>query len=65
MTRAALSEIVNGKRGISPKVAIKLSKAFGGSAQSWINQQACYDLWQAQQDYNADDVVPIVLNSAI
>jgi addiction module HigA family antidote len=59
MTRAALSEIVNGRRGITPKVAIKLAKAFGGTAQSWINQQANYDLWQAQQVYTADDVEEI------
>lgn len=59
MTRAALSEIVNGRRGITPKVAIKLAKAFGGTAQSWINQQAKYDLWQAQQKYTADDVEKI------
>lgn len=59
MTRAALSEIVNGRRGITPKVAIKLAKAFGGTAQSWLNQQANYDLWQAQQVYAADDVEEI------
>lgn len=59
MTRAALSEIVNGRRGITPKVAIKLAKAFGGTAQSWLNQQANYDLWQAQQVYTADDVEEI------
>ncbi len=56
MTRAALSEIINGKRGISPKVAIKLAKALGGSAESWLSAQAKYDLWQAEQAYNADDV---------
>lgn len=56
ITRTALSEIVNAKRGISPKVAIKLAKAFGGSAQSWLNGQTKYDLWQVQQEYNADDV---------
>lgn len=56
VTRAALSEIINGKRGISPKVAIKLAKAFGGSAQSWLNMQSAYDLWQIQQVYQAEDV---------
>ena len=59
MTRTALSEIVNCRRSITPKVAIKLAKAFGGTAQSWINQQANYDLWQAQQEYTADDVEEI------
>ncbi len=44
MPRQALSEIVNGKRSISPTVATKLAKAFGGSAQSWLNMQTGYDL---------------------
>ena len=59
MTRTAIIEIVNCRRSITPKVAIKLAKAFGGTAQSWINQQANYDLWQAQQVYTADDVEEI------
>ena len=56
MTRSALSEIVNSRRGISPSVAIKLAKAFGGTAESWLHQQADFDLWQQTQTYNADDV---------
>jgi addiction module HigA family antidote len=40
----ALSELVNGKRGISPEMAVRLSKVFGGSAESWLTQQAHYDL---------------------
>lgn len=44
MPRVALSEIINGKRGISPMVACKLAKAFGGSAESWLNMQSSYDL---------------------
>lgn len=56
MTRAALSEVVNGRRSVSPKVAIKLAKAFGGSAESWIKQQAMYDLWQEQQAYDAQEI---------
>jgi addiction module HigA family antidote len=46
VTRTTLSELVNGKRGISPEMAIRLSQVFGGSAQSWITQQAQYDLAQ-------------------
>lgn len=56
ITRTALSEIINERRGISPKVAIKLSKAFGGSAESWLAMQSQYDLWQAELAYQADDV---------
>jgi addiction module HigA family antidote len=44
VTRTTLSELVNGKRGISPEMAIRLSQAFG--AQSWITQQAQYELAQ-------------------
>jgi addiction module HigA family antidote len=36
--------LVNGKRGISPEMAVRLSKVFGGSAESWLTQQAPYDL---------------------
>lgn len=56
ITRTALSEIINARRGISPKVAIKLAKAFGGSAESWLAMQSQYDLWQAELAYQADDV---------
>jgi addiction module HigA family antidote len=46
VTRTTLSELVNGKRGISPEMAIRLSQVFGGSAESWITQQAQYDFAQ-------------------
>src|SRR5471032_1869231 len=46
VTRTTLSELVNGKRGISPEMAVRLSKAFGASAESWLTQQAQYDLAQ-------------------
>src|SRR5206468_12225441 len=44
VTRNTLSELVNGKRGISPEMAVRLSKVFGGSPESWLTQQAHYDL---------------------
>lgn len=59
MPRNALSEIVNGRRGVSPKVAIKLAKAFGGSPESWLNMQSAYDLFHAQRSYAADEIIPI------
>lgn len=46
VTRTTLSELVNEKRGISPEMAVRLSKVFGGSAESWLVQQAQYDLAQ-------------------
>ncbi|MGC2162764.1 MAG: HigA family addiction module antitoxin [Silvibacterium sp.] len=44
VTRTTLSELVNGKRGISAEMALRLSKVFGGSAETWLIQQARYDL---------------------
>ena len=49
VSRTALSELLNRRRGISPEMAIRLSAAFGGSAESWITQQAQYDLWRVMQ----------------
>jgi antitoxin HigA-1 len=49
VSRKTLSALLNGRFGISPEMAIRLSKAFGGSAESWIMQQAQYDLWIAMQ----------------
>jgi addiction module HigA family antidote len=46
VTHTTLSELVNGKRGISPEMAIRVSQVFGGSAESWITQQSQYDLAQ-------------------
>jgi len=50
VTRNTLSELVNAKRGISPEMAARLSKVFGGSEQGWLVQQAQYDLAQVRRD---------------
>ncbi|PTL36397.1 addiction module antidote protein, HigA family [Candidatus Methylomirabilis limnetica] len=50
VTRTTLSELVNGKRGISLEMAVRLSKVFGGSAESWLLQQAQYDLTRVPTD---------------
>ena len=50
VSRQTLSELVNGRRGISPNMAIRLSKAFGGSPESWLTQQMQYDLRQAEEE---------------
>ena len=48
VTRTTLSELVNEKRGISPEMTVRLSKVFGGSAESWLTQQGHYDLAQVR-----------------
>ena len=47
VSRKQLSDIVNGRSGISPVMAIRLDKAFGGGADTWYRLQAAYDLAQA------------------
>jgi addiction module HigA family antidote len=49
VSRKTLSSILNGRAGISPEMAVRLSIAFGTSAQSWLNQQVLFDLWQAEK----------------
>jgi addiction module HigA family antidote len=49
VSRKTLSSIINGKAGISPEMAVRLSIAFNTSSESWLNQQAQYDLWKAEQ----------------
>lgn len=47
VTRQALNNVVNEKAGISPEMAIRLSKAFGSTPETWVRMQAAYDLAQA------------------
>jgi addiction module HigA family antidote len=49
VSRRALSAIVNGRAGISPEMAVRLSLAFDTSAESWLAQQIQYDLWQVEK----------------
>jgi antitoxin HigA-1 len=49
VTRQALNNLVNGKAGISPEMAVRISKAFGGSPEMWLRLQANYDLARVQQ----------------
>lgn len=49
VTRQALNNLVNGKAGISPEMAIRLSKAFGSSPEVWLGMQMDYGLWHARQ----------------
>ena len=49
VSRKTLSGILNGHAGISPEMAVRLSLAFDTTAESWLNQQIQYDLWQAEK----------------
>ena len=54
VSRKQLSDIVNGKAGISPEMAIRLEKVFGSNARTWYRLQASYDIAQALK--SADDI---------
>ena len=49
VSRKTLSAILNGRSGVSPEMAVRLSLAFGTTSESWLNQQVQYDLWQAEK----------------
>ncbi|PYV19703.1 MAG: addiction module antidote protein, HigA family [Acidobacteria bacterium] len=52
VTRQALNNVVNGKAAISPEMAIRLAKAFGSTAETWLRMQVAYDLAAARKDEN-------------
>ena len=56
VSRKTLSTILNGRAGISPEMAIRLSKAFDTSPESWLNQQQQFDLWHAM---NSGDPIKV------
>ncbi len=59
ISRKQLSDIINCHAGISPEMAIRLDKAFGGGAETWLRVQAAYDLAQAlksEPDIHVDRV---------
>jgi addiction module HigA family antidote len=56
MARANLSAVINGHLGISPELAVKLSEAFGNTAQFWVNLQNNYELWHAERKINRSDI---------
>ena len=59
VTRKTLSMLVNGHAGISPEMAIRLSQAFGRSAESWLQLQAQYDLAQVRKSAKEISIKPL------
>jgi len=52
VSRKTLSSILNGRSGVSPEMAVRLSIAFDTTAESWLNQQVQYHLWHAEKKRN-------------
>lgn len=59
VSRQQLSAVLNGRSGVSPEMAIRLSKGFGGSAESWLRQQMQNGLWKAHQEVDKMDIDPL------
>ncbi|KAF3977103.1 MAG: HigA family addiction module antidote protein [Methylococcales symbiont of Iophon sp. n. MRB-2018] len=64
VSRKTLSTILNGKSGISPEMAVRLSIAFNTSSESWLNQQSQYDLWQFEQHRKELHVIQLSVTKA-
>ena len=56
VARENLSAIVNGRAGISPELAVKLSEAFGNSTEFWVNLQKNYEVWHAERKVNRSEI---------
>ena len=52
VSRKTFSMLLNGKSGISPEMALRLSKVFGRTPEGWLRLQLQYDLWKAKQSVN-------------
>ncbi len=59
VSRKALSALLNGRSGISPEMAVRLSIAFNTTPESWLTQQMHYDLWKTRQQQRKFNVHPL------
>jgi len=58
---STLNRVLNKQSGISPEMALRLSKALGRTPESWLAMQDSHDLWVAQNSVNLDRVQKVVL----
>ena len=61
---STLHRVITGASGISPEMALRLSKALGRSPESWLAMQYNHDLWQAKQSVNLGNVSKVRLTAA-
>jgi antitoxin HigA-1 len=53
---STFTRLLNGKSGVTPEMALRLSKTLGRTPESWLTMQNNYDLWQMRQHINLDAV---------
>jgi len=56
VSRKTFSALLNGRSGISPEMALRLSKVFGRTPEGWLRLQIQYDLWKTRQSINIEDL---------
>ncbi len=61
---STLNRVLKGSSGVSPEMSLRLSKAVGRSPESWLAMQDNYDLWQAKQSVNLDEVQEVEFEAA-
>ena len=61
---STLNRVLKSQSGVSPEMALRLSKALGRSPESWLAMQHSYDLWQAKKKVSLSKVTKVKLNAA-
>ena len=61
---STLNRVLKTQSGVSPEMALRLSKALGRSPESWLSMQDAYDLWQAKKHINLGCVQKVQINAA-
>lgn len=61
---STLNRVLKAQSGVSPEMALRLSKSLGRSPESWLSMQNAYDLWQAKKRVKLDDVQKVHINAA-
>ena len=64
VSASTLNRVLTGKSGVSPEMALRLSKCLGRTPESWLAMQHSYDLWQAKKRVNLNDVERLKLSAA-
>ncbi len=56
ISRQHFYDILNEKKPVTPAVAVRIAKLFGGSTESWLRMQGAYDAWQAEHTVDVSDI---------
>ncbi len=61
---STFNRLLQGKSSLTPEMALRLSRALGRTPESWLAMQDAYDLWQARQHLNVDEIEPLNIDAA-